>query len=70
MTDEVNVLKPVPEIECDHDWEMIDDSFDHAFGRQEDFYMQCIHCNDTREFDSERDIDINDYDREDPFCRI
>lgn len=36
-------------VECDHDWEFQDDSFDHEFGCEVIRYWQCAKCEATRD---------------------
>ncbi len=40
---------------CDieHDWQLIDDSFDHQFGTEQIFYYQCNNCGSQREAEHE-----------------
>jgi len=40
-----------PVDECDHDWEVIDDSFDHEFGREVIVFERCQKCDAEREYD-------------------
>ena len=37
--------------ECDHDWELKDDSFDHEFGCEQIQYYECVNCEATRDLD-------------------
>lgn len=37
--------------ECDHDWETVDDSFDHEFGTETILYRKCSKCDKESEFD-------------------
>lgn len=39
----------------DHDWKFVDDSFDHEFGTERDFYYKCKHCNATKDPDEADD---------------
>jgi len=41
--------------ECDHEWKMIDDSFDHEFGTEQIYYYECEHCGATK------DLEAGDY---------
>lgn len=36
---------------CDHDLELIDESFDHEYGTEYIQYMQCTKCDATNEDD-------------------
>lgn len=45
----------MPDEPCDHEWEVIDDSFDHAFGTERVIYDRCKLCEATREHDSRDD---------------
>ena len=33
--------------ECEHDYEWIDNSFDHDLGTQSQGYYECIHCGEA-----------------------
>lgn len=33
---------------CDHDWQKVDDSFDHEFGTEIIHYLRCAKCEATR----------------------
>lgn len=33
--------------EFDHDWETVDDSFDHEYGCEQILYRRCIVCGET-----------------------
>lgn len=37
---------------CDHDLQVVDDSYDHEYGVEQIFYHQCIKCDATQEEDS------------------
>jgi hypothetical protein len=50
---------PVTE-ECDHDWEEVDESFDHEFGCEQVYYRRCKICDATT--DSEYLGDPDEYD--------
>jgi hypothetical protein len=43
----------------DHEWELVDDSFDHEFGTEIIRYFRCERCGETKEI-GPRDLD--DYD--------
>jgi hypothetical protein len=34
---------------CDHDWKQVDASFDHEYGVEQIFYMECQTCGATKE---------------------
>lgn len=36
---------------CDHEFEVVDDSFDHEYGTEQIFYQRCSKCGKTREHD-------------------
>ena len=37
------------DVECDHDWRKVDDSFDHAFGTERiKPYLECNCCGETK----------------------
>ena len=36
---------------CDHEWELVDDSFDHEFGCEQIVFMRCAVCDEEREYD-------------------
>lgn len=38
---------------CDHDWEEVDDSFDHEYGTEQIHYRRCLKCG--LEAEAERD---------------
>lgn len=42
--------------EIDHEWEFVDDSFDHEFGTERVHYWRCSRCDATRE------MEAGDYD--------
>jgi len=44
-----------PEPECDHQWQVVNESFDHEFGVEIIIYQRCDLC------DAERDYDPPDY---------
>lgn len=35
-------------VEYDHDWEFVDDSFDHEYGTEQVHYFACSRCEMTR----------------------
>ena len=35
--------------ECDHDWELIDNSFDHEYGCEQIQFWTCSLCDETRD---------------------
>jgi len=35
--------------ECDHEWEVVDDSFDHEFGCEKIVFERCLVCDAERE---------------------
>lgn len=41
----------LPEWECEHEWEFVDDSFDHEYGCERIFYERCLNCLAEREHD-------------------
>jgi hypothetical protein len=43
-----------------HEWELIDDSFDHQFGVELIYYYQCAHCGLTKDADSNDDYGFED----------
>jgi len=58
MTDELNAKKePNPcEVapgEFDHDYEVIDDSFDHEYGTEQIFYKRCKNCGHETEYEAD-----------------
>ena len=44
--------------ECDHEWVLRDDSFDHEFGTEQVFYWECQFCDATKETEAG---DFHDY---------
>lgn len=40
--------------ECDHELEVVDDSFDHALGCEQIVYQRCAVCDAEREYDPPR----------------
>lgn len=44
--------------EFDHEWEFVDESFDHEFGTERVHYWKCAHCELTRA------MEPGDYDEE------
>lgn len=53
MIDEAKTHTPD---DCDHDWELQDDSFDHEYGTELVHYWRCIKCEATK------DMEPGDYD--------
>lgn len=39
--------------EEDHEWEFVDDSFDHEYGTEQVHYWRCKYCDKTREMEAE-----------------
>ena len=37
---------------CDHDWELVDDSFDHEYGTEQIGYYRCALCDEEKPYDS------------------
>lgn len=42
---------------CDHDWEIVDDSFDHAYGCEKIIYKRCLNCDAVEPYEPESFID-------------
>jgi len=42
-----------PKDECDHDWEYIDNSFDHEFGCEQVVFERCRLCDVERDYEHE-----------------
>lgn len=40
--------------ECDHEWETVDDSFDHEYGCEQIVFQRCAVCDEEREYDEPR----------------
>lgn len=38
---------------CDHEWETIDDSFDHEYGCEQIVFQRCWLCDTEREYEPE-----------------
>ena len=38
--------------ECDHEWEVIDESFDHEMGCEQIIYLQCSVCGKEKKYDT------------------
>lgn len=36
--------------ECDHKWDVVDDSFDHEFGCEQIVFQRCELCGQSREY--------------------
>lgn len=43
---------PLLDVECDHDWKLRDDSFDHEYGTEQIFVEWCQYCNAERPHES------------------
>lgn len=41
--------EPIPSVECDHEWEVIDDSFDHEYGCEVIVFERCQLCSAERD---------------------
>lgn len=39
---------------CDHDWELIDESYDHEYGTETIIYYRCLLCNAEKDYEYER----------------
>jgi hypothetical protein len=39
---------------CDHEWEVIDQSFDHEYGREVIVFRQCLTCGEEADYDPPR----------------
>ena len=39
------------DVNCDHEWELKDDSFDHEFGCEQIQYYECVKCEETKDLD-------------------
>ncbi len=48
----MNDPDPKPE-ECDHDWKVVDESFDHEFGTEKVVYELCEKCGATHEHEED-----------------
>jgi hypothetical protein len=44
---------------CDHDWDFVDESFDHEYGTERVHFWRCKLC------DAEREMEYSDYDLDD-----
>ncbi len=43
------------EFECDHEWEKIDNSFDHEFGTEKvPVFERCVECDEERPYEDPR----------------
>lgn len=40
--------------DCDHEWEIIDQSYDHEYGCETIIFQKCIICGEERDYDSPR----------------
>ena len=49
------------EICDDHDWEFVDESFDHEYGTEQVHFWRCRHCEATK------DVEPGDLDYEGDF---
>lgn len=38
-------------MECDHDWEVVDESFDHEYGCERIVFERCRLCDAVQEYD-------------------
>lgn len=38
--------------ECDHEWDVIDDSFDHEYGCEIIVFQRCALCDATRDYEA------------------
>lgn len=47
-------------VECDHDWQFIDDSFSHEYGTEIVVYWQCSKCDKTKNVEPD-DYIIDDF---------
>ena len=39
--------------DCDHEWKLIDDSFDHEYGTEQIVFYRCQLCDAEHEYDDE-----------------
>ena len=37
--------------ECDHEWEVIDYSFDHEYGTEKIVFERCLLCDEERDYE-------------------
>lgn len=51
-----NREEPMPSVECDHEWEVVNDSFDHEYGCEVIVFERCQLC------DAERDHEPMKFD--------
>lgn len=49
--DENTQTEPTPPIECDHEWEVVNDSFDHEYGCEVIVFERCVLCGVERSHD-------------------
>jgi hypothetical protein len=54
----LEVLTEGLKADCDHAWEVVDDSYDHEFGTENIVFERCIHCDEEREHEP-RQFDDN-----------
>ena len=40
---------------CDHEWEEVDDSFDHEYGTEQIHFRRCVKCGEETEVDRHDD---------------
>lgn len=45
------ILLKMQEQPCDHEWEDVDDSFDHEFGTEQIHFRRCAKCGEESECD-------------------
>ena len=38
----------IDEPECDHDWQVQDESFDHEYGTETVLFLACRNCDETK----------------------
>ena len=38
-------------VECDHDWQVVDESFDHEYGREKVVFVRCQKCDLERDYE-------------------
>lgn len=36
---------------CDHDWQVVDDSFDHEYGTEKIVFERCLKCDAERDYE-------------------
>lgn len=37
--------------DCDHEWEVIDDSFDHEYGTEQIVFQRCVLCDAEQDYE-------------------